>query len=427
MTVKITKPLTGGKIKAIASKSEAHRLLICAALADKPAFISCSESSQDIDATVRCQAALGADIKHQTDGFDVTPIDRNALGRDIGKRYSLDCGESGATLRFILPVCGALGVNAQISMSGRLPERPLAELYDQMVLNGCKLSEQGVSPLTCEGQLKSGEYILPGNITSQYISGLLFALPLLSGDSRIRITGELLSRPYVDITLHTLSKFGIEVTEESDGFTVPGSQIFKSPKTLQVGGDWSNAAFWLSAGAIGPGSITCTNLDFKSKQGDKKIIELLRCFRTYVFCEKNTATVTPGKLKGFEIDASNIPDLVPVLAAVASVAEGKTTIYNAERLRAKESDRLHTVTKMLTDLGADVTETDDGMEINGKSSLTGGTVESYGDHRIAMTAAILSAACENDVIIKGAEAVKKSYPAFFRDFKEILGGDYEES
>ena len=425
MTVKITKPVQGGTVKAIASKSEAHRQLICAALGDKKTTISCPECSEDIEATTHCLIALGAEISYQNGCFTVTPINRGKL--DDKKNYLLDCGESGATLRFILPVCGALGITAQISMGGRLPERPLSALYDEMVSHGCKLSEHGISPLICSGQLKSGTYTLPGNITSQYISGLLFALPLLPGDSKIHLTSKLQSRSYVEITLNILSKFGVEIIDTTDGFIIPGSQVFRSPRSLETGGDWSNAAFWLCAGAIGLRGITCTNLDFDSKQGDKQIIDVLKRFGAHVKCGKNSATVTPGILKGIDIKADDIPDLIPVLAAVASVATGKTTIYNAERLRSKESDRLQTVTKVLTDLGADVTETKDGMVIEGKLKLDGGTVEAFNDHRIAMTAAILSTACSGDVEIKGADAVRKSYPGFFRDFKDILGGDFKVS
>ena len=425
MTVKVTRPLQGGTIRAIASKSEAHRLLICAAFADAETFISCPESSEDIDATARCLITLGASIWHQNGGFNVIPIDREKL-LSGNKVYVLDCGESGATLRFILPVCGALGINTELKMGGRLPQRPLTDLYNEMTAHGCTLSEQGVSPLTCTGQLKSGEYVLPGNITSQYISGLLFALPLLDGDSTIKITNSFQSRPYVDITLQTLSKFGADITHEPFGFKVGGNQIFKSPGSINTGGDWSNAAFWLSAGAIGPGSITCTNLDRDSKQGDKQIAELLKRFGAYVFCEKTTVTVSPGKLKGIEIDAGDIPDLVPILAAVASVADGQTRIYNAARLRSKESDRLFTVTKMLKSLGADAVESDDGIIITGKRRLSGGETETFGDHRIAMTAAVLTAACSDDVTIIGAEAVRKSYPGFFTDFRSILGGEFTE-
>jgi len=425
MTIRIQKPLQGGTIRAISSKSEAHRLLICAALSDSETFIACPETSKDIDATARCLIMLGASVWHQDGGFNVIPIKRDSL-KTGDYRYLLDSSESGATLRFILPVCGALGLNTEISMSGRLPERPLSDLYAQMVSHGCTLSEQGVSPLICEGQLGSGEYALPGNITSQYISGLLIALPLLTGDSNIKITNAFQSRPYIDITLNVLRQFGVKVTDEPFGFSIPGNQVFNSPKTVQAGGDWSNAAFWLSAGAIGPGSITCTNLDRDSKQGDKQIVELLKRFGAHVFCEKTVVTVSPNKLRGIEIDAGDIPDLVPIVAAVASVADGQTKIYNAKRLRSKESDRLHTVTSLLSNMGADVTETDDGMIINGKKTLSGGTTKTFGDHRIAMTAAIMSAACSNYVTIENAEAVSKSYPGFYTDFRGILGGELEE-
>ena len=430
MNIKITKPIQGGIIKAIASKSEAHRLLICAALANDSSFITCPERSEDIDATIRCLSALGAIIQISNDGFQVSPIDYKALDKD--KTFTLDCGESGATLRFMLPVCGALGVKADFHMSGRLPSRPLSALYDEMTTHGCILSEQGVSPLTCTGQLQSGTYTLPGNVSSQYISGLLLALPLLPGDSIIQITCTLESRPYVDMTLEALSLFGVKVTEDSQNtFRIPGNQCLRSPDKIKVGGDWSNAAFWLSAGAIKNHSITCTGIDLNTKQGDKAICGFLERFganvgatapvaRSVIYSERSII-VSPSKLHGIEIDAENTPDLVPILAAVAAVAEGQTVIKNAGRLRIKESDRLHTVTEMLTGVGADVTQTEDGLIISGRKKLTGGVINAHGDHRIAMTAAILSSVCTNPVEIIGADAVNKSYPGFFEDFK-ALGG-----
>ena len=424
--VKITKPIRGGKIKAIASKSEAHRLLICAALADTETFIICPERSEDIDATASCMKALGASVRYENDGFFVTPIDRRAQARDEGK-HTLDCGESGSTLRFLLPVCGALGINVSLIMGGRLPKRPLSALYDEMMSHGCFLSEPGHSPLTCEGQLKSGVYTLPGNVSSQFVSGLLFALPLLEGDSIIKVTGVLESRPYVDITQSTLRMFGITVSEDESGsFIIPGSQSFHSPENVNTGGDWSNAAFWLSAGAIGQTGITCYGLDLESKQGDRLITELLSRFGASVDYGTNSVTVTPCALRGIEINAGDTPDLVPVLAAVASIAEGETVIRNAGRLRIKESDRLKAVAESLTALGADIMETEDGLIINGKKKLSGGETHSYGDHRIAMTAAVLSGACTGPVLIRGADAVRKSYPGFFEDFKAVLGGDWEE-
>ena len=445
MHVRITKPIQGGIVRAITSKSAAHRLLICASLADSETFITCPQRSQDIDATIRCLQALGATVNIKKDGILITPVNRQELLEDNVRElpwHKLDCGESGATFRFLLPVCGALGLNVSFEMSGRLPSRPLSALYDEMTSHGCKLSKPGSSPLECEGQLKNGTYTLPGNITSQFISGLLFALPLLlEGESQIIVTGILESRPYVDMTLDALRMFGITVHEEISKaeeiiFRIPSGQIYHSPKTVHVEGDWSNSAFWLCAGAIGNGnkvgndnkiSVTCTGLDLNSPQGDKAITELLSRFGANVICENDSVTVSPGTLRGIEIDAGDIPDLVPVLAAVAAAAEGKTVIRNAARLRMKESDRLQTVAACLSALGADVTETEDGLVITGKKILTGGETQSYGDHRIAMTAAILSGVCENPVIIRDAQAVRKSYPAFFEDFRDVLGGEWEIS
>jgi len=434
MTVKITKPIDGGVVGAIASKSAAHRLLICAALADRETFITCHQRSEDIDATARCLQALGADIRYEESGFWVTPIEGRRGQRPlqcaaVDAAYGvqgLDCGESGSTLRFMLPICGALGVDAAFHMGGRLPTRPLTGLYEEMVAHGCSLSPHGTSPLVCEGQLISGEYTLPGNISSQFVSGLLFALPLLGGDSQICVTNGLESRPYVDMTLDALAQFGIKISEEiiSENeliFHVKGGQIYRSPREISTEGDWSNAAFWLSAGAIGTSSITMTGLDMNSRQGDKAIVEFLARFGAKVSTENDAVMVSPKELHGIDINAADTPDLVPILAAVASVAEGTTVICNAERLRIKESDRLKTVAETLTQLGADVTETDDGLVINGKPRLRGGEVQSHGDHRIAMMVAVLSIACDGAVTINGAEAVRKSYPAFFEDFV-MLGG-----
>jgi len=433
MTVKIIKPVQEGAVRAIPSKSAAHRLLICAALANNSnnteTFISCPQRSEDIDATARCLEALGAGIRYgncdEDTGFFITPINTYDTA---GKRV-LDCGESGSTLRFLLPICGALGVDVSFEMGGRLPTRPLTGLYEEMTKHGCTLSEFGSSPLTCTGSLSGGGYTLPGNISSQFVSGLLFALPLVESDSIIRVTSNLESRPYVDMTLDALNLFGIEICEEqSNGtplFHIRGRQKYNNPNTsntIHVEGDWSNAAFWLAAGAIGTGSIKVEGLDSNSRQGDRAIVELLSRFGANVNAEeRGSVTVSRGTLRGIDIDAADIPDLVPVLAAVASVASGETAIRNAGRLRIKESDRLKTIAEILKCLGAEISETPDGLLIRGQDNLSGGETQSFGDHRIAMTAAVLSGACRDEVIIHGAEAVNKSYPAFFDDFT-ALGG-----
>jgi len=438
MTVKITRPVQGGTVRAISSKSNVHRLLICAALSDNKTFITCKQRCDDIDATIRCLESLGAKIDNESDGLSVKPFNLRKKCNEKCEQESqhlqlLDCSESGATLRFLLPVCGALGLRVSIKMGGRLPARPLSALYDEMTSHGCKLSEPGISPLICEGQLTNGTYTLPGNVSSQFISGLLFALPLLSGDSTINVTDNLESRPYVDMTLDTLRLFGITVNEDAGNvFHVPGGQTFRTPKNVHAEGDWSNAAFWLCAGVLGKNAVTCTGLNLDSRQGDKTIVELLSRFGANVVCEKDKVTVSEGMLRGIDIDAGDIPDLVPVLAAVATAAEGKTVICNAKRLRMKESDRLHTVAVTLSSLGADITETEDGLIIIGKKFLKSGETQSFGDHRIAMTVAVISSVCTSgdisstgNVIIRDAEAVRKSYPGFFEDFKTFLGGEYE--
>jgi 3-phosphoshikimate 1-carboxyvinyltransferase len=425
MNIRITKPVEGGIIRAVVSKSDAHRLLVCAAFANCETFIACSEHSEDILTTARCLESLGAVVKYEWDGFLVTPINRHS-GIQNRKRYKLDCGESGATLRFLLPICGALGLSVSFQMGGLLPERPLSTLYNEMVSHGYTLSEQGSSPLSCEEQLKNGIYTLPGSISSQYISGLLFALPLLSGDSLVHVTGAMESRPYVDMTLDALRFFGVTILEEEGQvFRIPGGQIGNSPKNIEVNGDWSNSAFWLSAGAIGKNSITCAGLNMDSQQGDRVIVDLLARFGAHVVCGKDTVTVSPRTLRGIYVDSRDISDLIPVLAAVASVTEGVTTIRNVDRQRFKESGRLKAIAESQSSLGANITETEDGLVIVGKKMLKGGVVQSFGDHRIAMAAAILSAVCTGSVLIKNAEAINKSYPHFFVDFITVLGGEID--
>ncbi len=420
MTVKIIKSVQGGTVSAIASKSEAHRLLIGAALSTGASHIVCSETSDDINATVRCLNALGAQIVYQDGLFNVLPVKTPVKGEII-----LDCGESGSTLRFMLPVACALGAEAVFKMAGRLPTRPLSPLYEELISHGCALSPQGMSPLHASGHLRGGNFTIPGNISSQFISGLMFALPLLPDDSQIKIIGDIESEPYIDMTIAAVKKFGIVIKPGDHNYLIRGNQHYTAKQSVSVEGDWSNAAFWLCAGAIGDGGINVLNLNGASLQGDKSVLSILERFGANIVLSGDSVTVSRGKLVGIKIDAGDTPDLVPILAAVASIAEGKTTIYNAGRLRIKESDRLKTVTETLSILGADIIETPDGLIINGKTQLSGGTVHSHGDHRIAMMAAIVSTVCSEAVTIIGAEAVKKSYPGFFRDFA-ALGGIAEE-
>jgi len=402
LNITINKAIVGGTVKSIASKSQAHRLLICAALADSETVVSYAETSDDIEATAHCLAAI------------------RRGDSDLNVR------ESGSTLRFMLPVCCALGIDATFHMSGRLPERPMTPLLDALREHGCTFSGVGSDCLKSSGQLSSGTFNLPGNISSQFISGLLLALPLLDGDSRINVEGREESGSYINMTIDALNIFGIEIGRGDGSYQVK-SQQYQSPGKVIVEGDWSNAAFWLCAGAIGMGAVTCTNLNLNSSQGDMAVTRLLEAFGAEVTYGRDSVTVMPSreKLRGIRIDAEDTPDLVPVIAAVAAVAAGETVIYNAARLRIKESDRLRAVSETLSTLGADITETPDGLLIKGMESLKGGVVSSFGDHRIAMTAAVASCVCKEPVTINGAEAVDKSYPGFFRDF-ESLGGQVTE-
>ena len=401
-----------GNIRAISSKSEAHRLLICAALGDSDCTLLCTDTNADIDATAECLNALGAKIKRIEGGFSVHPIDK------ITKGGELECNESGSTLRFLLPLAASLGADCSFNMKGRLPARPLSPMYELLSENGVSLTPQGSNPLKIGGRLNSGSYSIAANVSSQYISGLLFALSVAKGESTLALEGRVESAPYVDMTLDALRLFGanIEYDKEQSSFKIIGKSRLSSPDEVAVGGDWSNAAFFLVAGAIGKEPVKVTGLDPLSRQGDKEILSILEKMGTDVVCNGDGITVNPSRLHGVEIDASNIPDLVPILAVAASVAEGETKIFGASRLRLKESDRIESVSSTLSTLGADIRETEDGMIIRGKDRLAGGEVDSYNDHRIAMSAAIASFVCENAVKITRFEAVNKSYPTFAENF-----------
>lgn len=407
-----------GRIAAIPSKSHVHRLLICAALSEKRSLIHCSGTSEDIDATADCLSSLCADIKREESVFYV---DGRKTDNPAGSEYkTLRCRESGSTYRFLFPVVCALGANCSFILEGRLSQRPMEALFKVLEGKGISIEGKGSDEVKVSGSLRSGTFTIPGDISSQFISGLIFALPLLDGDSIIEITGSVESRKYIDITLDAVRAFGIKVYEEDRLMRIPGNQSYISPGELVAEGDWSNAAFWLCCGALSRKEISLTGLNPDSLQGDKEICNILEKFGAGIRASENEFTVIPGKLKGAEIDASQVPDLVPAIAAVAAGAGGRTLIKNAARLRLKESDRLKSVSEVLSNLGADIKETEDGLIISGSEIISGGSVDSWGDHRIVMMAAITSAICSSDVIINNSSAVNKSYPKFFEDFK-LLG------
>lgn len=417
MNIKIGKRQLQGEVIIPASKSDVHRLLIAASLADAPTEILFQGHSADIDATIRCMQELGAEMKKTQNGVQVTPIMRNE------ETAILDCGESGSTLRFLLPIVAALGKNAWMDGKGRLPERPISVITETLREHDCVVSDDSL-PLELSGQLLGGMFALPANISSQFLTGFLFALPLLEQDSEIVLTTEIQSKGYLDMTLDTLQKFGIVIQETEKGFLIAGKQQYHSPKQIQADGDWSNVAFWLAAGAT-TNPITCHGLRQDSKQGDQAILAILEQFGAEVHVAENTVKLIPKPLKGCRIDAAQIPDMVPILCMVAAVAEGKTEIYNAGRLRIKESDRLAAMADVLQKFGVAVEEYPDSICIDGgkrKEVETEIIINGYNDHRIVMAAAIGATILQQEVVIEGAEAVSKSYPNFFAEFVK-LGGD----
>lgn len=417
MNVKITPGPLSGSVRAISSKSDVHRLLIAAALSDKPTIIKCNTLSNDIEATVRCMNSLGADISFVDDGISVNPI------KNVPNTAILDCGESGSTLRFLLPVAAALGVSAEFKGEGRLPSRPVTPLRREMEANGIEFTPPWVFPIKISGQLKSSEYRLKGDVSSQFVTGLLFALPLLKEDSFIRLIPPVQSKPYIDMTIDTLKKFGIEVFEENNVYKIKGSQKYVSPSEITADGDWSNAAFFLTAGALSSG-VTVTGLNINSLQGDRKIIEILAQMGAKVSVKNDEIAVEGADLHGAEIDAGNIPDIIPILSVAAAAAKsGITTVTNAARLRIKESDRLSAICECINNLGVVVAEMDDGLVVWTGEGIRGGNVFGFNDHRIVMSMAIAGSISNSEVTIRGAEAVNKSYPQFFEDFT-LLGGIY---
>jgi len=405
-----------GEVFAIPSKSHLHRLLICAALSKEKTMISCEHTgAEDIKATVACLAALGARITELADGFEVQPVDYD----NLPETCVLPCKESGSTFRFMLPIVCALGVTGEFHMEGRLPERPIAPLDVELTSKGITLSKPTPTTLRCEGKLEPGSYTLPGNVSSQYISGLLMALPLLEADSTLEITEDIQSGDYIEITLDVQRAFGIEHPLSDQTYTTRGNAKYQSPEHIIADGDWSNGAFWLACGAMPGGDVTLKRMNPNSLQGDRRMADIIAQIGAKLSWDGNQVTVAEGERNAARIDAGAIPDLIPVISAILSVANGTSVITNAGRLRIKESDRLATTASTLNALGAKITEQEDGLIIEGVPSLKGGTVDACIDHRIAMTAAVASLVCTEPVILTGAQAVNKSYPKLWEDFAKL--------
>ncbi len=418
-SIKITPSVLSGKVKVPPSKSFAHRAVLAAFLSGGECKINNIGLSEDISATLNCIKALGAEFEYDDKKNNVL-ISRKA-DTSCGK-LRLDCGESGSTLRFLITIALCFSQDLEFTGRGRLMERPMKPVFNIFDKKGIKHSlKNGI--LSVKGKLSAGDFKIDGSVSSQFITGLLFALPLLDGDSRIIIENTLTSKGYIDITLDVLKKFGIKIENANYRvFTIKGNQQYKV-KNYTVEGDFSQAAFFLVAGAIGC-NITCTGLKENSLQGDKKILDIIA--QTGAKIEKVgtngfKATAT-ANMHGITVDADEIPDLVPIMAVLLAFCKGESRIVNAARLRIKESDRLAAICSELKALGADITEGEDFLIIKGVQVLSGNSISSHNDHRIAMATAIAACRCEGEVIIDGArKSVKKSYPDFFYDYKKLGG------
>lgn len=401
-----------GSVRAPSSKSQAHRLLICAALGKGETSVYCGEVSKDIAATANCLNSLCADISETDAG-----LFRISAKAESSEPALLPCSESGSTLRFLIPVCGALGKSVVFKMEGRLPERPLAPFDSLLRGHGMSIEKKG-DELHVSGKLQSGVFEIAGDISSQFISGLLFALPLLNGDSTIRITGKTESQAYITMTENAIEKAGIRFEKIGNEYTVFGRQSYTLPDGSSAEGDYSNGAFFLCLGALSDEGIRVKNLPECSAQGDKEILNILRRFGADICTSGDEISVKKGALKGIRIDASGIPDLVPVLATLAAAAEGETEIYNAARLRLKESDRLRATAELITNLGGEVEELPDGLIVRG-GGLRGGKIDSFNDHRIAMSAAVAACICTEAVTVCNPECTQKSFPLFWESFQGL--------
>lgn len=404
MDIKITPSRLSGTVEIPSSKSFAHREIICASLSKGTSIISGVSFSRDIYATLSAMESLGAEYSIQGDTITIQGISTPK------GTATIDCCESGSTLRFIIPIVSALGVSATLKGQGRLPERPITPFIRELSKKNISFDYNYTMPFSMHGQLMSGTFQLEGDISSQFITGLLFALPLLDGNSKIVMTSPLQSKPYVDMTIQSMDSFGVRIQETDYGYYIEGNQKYRA-LNHRVEGDYSQAGFFYVANAIGNG-VLIENLSESSIQGDKKVVEI---------CKQSCYNRNDDRLNAYTINATDIPDLVPILAVLGCFGDSTSKIVGAERLKIKESDRLVATADALNRIGGKVTPTSDGLIVEPIAHFTGGTVDGFGDHRIVMATAIASTRSTGDITIIGANAIEKSYPNFFRDFKNLGG------
>lgn len=429
--VKIFPAQLAGTVHVPSSKSMGHREIICAGLAQGSSIVDNISISKDIEATCRCLRAMGVTIEEVPSRFSGRTAFRvTGTGSLTAAASGADCGESGSTLRFFVPLGASLNAPFTFTGHGKLVSRPLQAYYDIFDQQGLEYqTQEGQLPLTVKGRLRPGTYQLPGDVSSQYVSGLLFALPLLEEDSVVEITSPLESAAYVDMTISCLQKYGVEIVNEDNSyrcFHIKGGQKYQA-QSSDVEGDWSQIAFWTVGGALGQ-AILSTGVSFNTLQGDKAVLDIMERMGAAMDLDaaQNTVKVSSRLTHGTVIDASNCPDIIPVLTVLAAVSQGKTEIINAGRLRIKECDRLAAITQELNKCGAKITELAEGLIIEGRTEgLEGGAeVDAWNDHRIAMSLAIAAQSCKEPIILTGAASVAKSYPLFWEDYR-ALGGRLE--
>ena len=415
MKVTVAPSAVSGAVHAVPSKSHAHRLLIAAALADAPCKVVCPAVSRDTEATAACLAALGADVKRTAYGYDVTPV------AEAPGHARLNCGESGSTLRFLLPVACALGVKASFDGEGRLPSRPLGELTSALKRGGAVFSADSL-PLTTGGRLCGSEFSVDASVSSQYVSGMLFALACTGRECTLATTGNAVSKGYTEMTLNALAAFGKIVTADGGIYRIPAGKL-RSPGEVRAEGDWSSAAFMLAAGALA-GDATVTGLASESAQKDKAIADILARMGARVHQDSSSCrAAADGALRAVTADISDTPDLAPVLSVLMAQAEGKSVMTGVARLRDKESDRLDAIMRNLAAMGVRSETDGDALAVYG-TGIRPFVAHGFGDHRMVMSAAVAGLVAGGSVDC--AEATAKSYPSFFEDL-EKLGGRLHET
>lgn len=417
-SIKIQPKSLSGKIIVPPSKSLAHRAIICASLARGRSIIKNIEYSKDIEATIACMKELGTIIFKHDDYLEI-----DGTTTFFKNKCEMNCEESGSTLRFMIPISLVDFANVHYIGKGQLGKRPLNVYYQIFEKQKIPfLYRENVLDLYIQGQLKADEFFIPGDVSSQFISGLLFALPLLDGDSIIHITTPLQSKSYIDLTLQMLKMFGIDIGNKGNDYYIKGNQSYQ-PCDYMVEGDYSQAAFYFVANAF-HNPIILKGLNTESLQGDKEIIDILKRMGCTFINNEDECYMECQQLNATEIDASQCPDIIPALALACSQAKGTSRIYNAKRLRIKECDRLKATVEVLRQWGIDVIEKEDEMLIS-KGTIKGGEASSYNDHRMAMMEAIASTIAKQPIVIDNKECVKKSYPSFWEHFS-MLGGLFDE-